>query len=519
METSMPTRNVHHDSGKVDLIAEARRQSALLTTSASLKGFAERRVPTRHASPNNRRGPDSSTTHEAAKTMNIKSSFKQITAILLTFLFATLAGCGGSGGGGGGGVGDNIDPRAAITVDPAKYDFLTLTEDNSATPRDVVVQSAGSADLRISSIALFNTTAFTLDIDPEQDPCGPLVRADLPLKSGESCRFRVGFNPPKHDSPAEFEAASIIQSNATVPSFPLVLRGKYERASEINVAISQIEACDRPDVDATVYVSVTDQAGFPIKTLTGGDFSFREMPLGGEFALIEPVHLDGFVDQENLSVSLIMDYSGSITDRDLRNMETAATSFIRRLNEGDEAEIIKYDSKIITMQGFTSDQEKLERAIKEAPPLDRGGTAFYDAIFAATTGRIIGPESPERSEVRRAVVALTDGEDNSSSMTLERIIEEALMDGTPIFPVGFGDQKNPEVLRKLARETGGVYLDLDDSDNLETIYVRVADLLFANQYVLRYSSTLGPQESGFLEVEVTALGKSARATGKISACE
>ena len=453
--------------------------------------------------------------------MDFKYSFKLLTVIFLASLVLALAGCGG-GGGGGENQGNinpvenqgDINPNAAISVDPAAFDFLTLTEDNSAPLKEVVIQSSGSADLRISSIAFFNAIAFTLDLDPAQDPCGPLVREAIPLKFGERCRFYVGFEPPKENAPAEFEKALVIQSNATVPSFPLVVRGTYDRASAINVAISQIDACERPS-EATVYVSLTDQAGFPIKGLTGAAFSLRERPLGGDFVPVA-ARLDGFVDVERLSVSLLMDYSGSIADRDLRNMETAGIAFVRRLQEDDEAEVIKYDSEIVTMQGFTSDLDRLEAAINEAPGLARGGTALYDAIAAATTERSAGTE---RSKERKAIIILTDGEDTSSAIELGDALAAAQTDGIPLFIVGFGEERNTDVLQRLADETGGVYFDSEASDNLEAIYVKLADLLFENQYVLRYRSALAPDESGSLELRVDALGRSGIAERTIPACE
>ncbi len=444
--------------------------------------------------------------------MKHKISFKLFSVIFLASLLVAMAGCGGGGGGGGDDSQGDIDANAAISVDPADFDFLTLTADNSALPQEFVIQSSGSADLRISSIAFSNATAFTLDLDPAQDPCGPLVRQANPLKSGERCRFRVEFNPPRENSD-EFEKALVIQSNATVPQFPVVVSGRYEPTSQINVAISQIDACERPDLDATVYVSVTDQADFPIKGLTIDNFLLREQPTDGNLVDVIVESL-GFVDQTGLSVSLLMDYSGSIVARDLLNMETAATTFVRRLQENDEAEVIKYDSESFTMQDFTSDLALLETAINEAPPLDRGGTALYDAIVAATTERT----DSDRSQGRKAIIILTDGEDNESDKEIGEAIAAAEADGIPLFTVGFGDE-NSDVLQRLADDTGGVYFASEASDNLEAIYVKLADLLFEDQYVLTYTSELPRVESGSLQVEVTAFETSDTDGRAIPACE
>ncbi len=449
--------------------------------------------------------------------MNLKLPFRTLNILFWVSLALSLTGCGG--GGDGGGVGGNplLVPIAAISVDPVRHDFLTLTEDNSATGKDITIRSRGSVPLRIEDIAFHTTSAFTVDHDPARDPCGPLIREAIPLASGESCRVRVGFNPPRHDFPAEFEAPLVIQSNATKPSFPLIL-GKYDRASKINVAISQVDACHRPNLPATVYVSLTDQAGFPLKGLGGENFLFRERPLDGDFVsdASHPHHV-GFIDQETLSVSLLMDYSGSISDRDLRNMEISGTAFVRRLKENDEAEVIKFAAKIVTVLHFTSDQEKLEAAINEAPPLARGGTAIYDTILAATTGRSV--DGPDRSKDRKAVILLTDGDDNRSTASLSDAIAAAQRDGTPLFVVGFGSGRNTQVLQQLADETGGVYFDMEVSDNLEAVYAKLADLLFEKQYILRYDSSLGWQESGSLEVRVDALGTSGTAERTISACQ
>ena len=131
------------------------------------------------------------------------------------------------------------------------------------------------------------------------------------------------------------------------------LLGSTEDITAVDVKINQIDACPRPLL-ATVYVSVTDQGGFPVDTLAEGDFTITEAGV----SKTPPTSFASVDDTVTLSVALLLDYSRSITAEpvNVTDMENAAVSFVNQLGANDEAEIIKYATTVDVTQSFTSDK-------------------------------------------------------------------------------------------------------------------------------------------------------------------
>jgi len=192
---------------------------------------------------------------------------------------------------------------------PADFDFGTVTDVNSTAPLEVTVRNDGDADLVVSGIALTDTNNFVLDLNSGVAPCGSIAPT---LSAGESCTVEVDFLPQDTVLPPEgllYAAALTVQSNDPImPTFDLGLTGKRQEIAGIQVKINQIDACPRiVGTPVKAYVSVIDQAGFPVTTLQAADFTIAESGAAigapGDAAFVN--------DSVSLSVSLVMDYSGS----------------------------------------------------------------------------------------------------------------------------------------------------------------------------------------------------------------
>ena len=268
------------------------------------------------------------------------------------------------------------------------------------------------------------------------------------------------------------------------------------------VQISQDESDETcPGAEITAFVSVLDQWRFPVKNLTENDFEIFE---NGDDKDIT----NFFFVLPGISVALVLDYSGSIIDKQeiINDMESAAVEFVDQLRIVDEAEIIKFATEIKVMQEFTSDRALLESAIKKEPGADIGRwTALYDAVSIAV-------EETEKfgTKDRKAVILLTDGRDvgddegnPGSDKDVNDVIQEAKDYGIPIFTIGLGDNVRKPPLIRMADETGGLFFESPTSDNLETIYQQLADLLFENQYIVEYDSGLARDETGNLKIKVS----------------
>jgi hypothetical protein len=229
------------------------------------------------------------------------------------FLFAMLSlafiGCGGSGG-------DAPAPAPSLEVLPADFQFATVTDNNSVEPLTVTLRNGGNANLVVSDIVLSDTVNYSLDLTTGAGACGS---ATPTIASGDSCTVIVEFIPQSFDT---FPADLTIASNDANTPYVMDLQGTKEDITEVNVKINQVEACPRPGL-ATVYVSVTDQGGFPVDGLDTDDFDILEAGVGK--ATTTAVSND---DTVTLSVALLMDYSGSITMEpdNVADMENAAIS-------------------------------------------------------------------------------------------------------------------------------------------------------------------------------------------------
>jgi VWFA-related protein len=279
------------------------------------------------------------------------------------------------------------------------------------------------------------------------------------------------------------------------------LLGTLEDITAVSVKINQIEACPRPGL-ATVYVSVTDQGGFPVEGLVKEDFDIIEAGFPKTTTTAVKVDDDPSTPV-TISVALLMDYSGSITMEpdNVTDMENAAIAFVDQLGADDEAEIIKYATTIEVTQPFTSDKPALRSAIQSTPNIG-STTALYDAIIQAAD------DISTSTKDRRAIIVITDGMDRDGSGNqqsdgdLADVIGDANTFGVPVFTVGLG-LVDTTILQDIADETGGTYSASATSDNLATIYQQLADLLFTDQYILTYTSSLASGATGDLDVAAT----------------
>ncbi|OOC48662.1 MULTISPECIES: choice-of-anchor D domain-containing protein [Thioalkalivibrio] len=419
-----------------------------------------------------------------------------------------LSGCGGGGGGDGGGG----NTASGITVVPKSFDFGIITEGNEdhVLPRQFIIRNEGTTTHNISSMSLFgdHPNQFELDESGGNAPCGA-PPFDLP--AGGSCTVVAEFKPVRL---GEFNALLVAQSDdPNTPTFGGVLRGTYEPIKSIHVNVNQVNACAFPP---KAFVSVTDQADFPIPNLVAGDFTLAGFAPGSYG--VQPISRN----YTDLSLSITMDYSGSITDFPdaVDNMEAGATSLVDAMQDNDEADIIKYADDVKPMtEYFKSDKDILKAAINNPPDLGRD-TAFY----GATEEAIARFDNPGSNNDRKAVIALTDGEDTvveDTEAALHDTIGEAVGADIPVFTIGFGEflqEAQKDELQRLADGTGGLFYQPASDANLQQAFLQVALLLFEYQYVIEFDD-LSDKEGTSLEVTVAYEGvKDATGTKTIQAC-
>jgi len=433
----------------------------------------------------------------------------EVSPVILFLLLAlTMTGCSSGGGGDSGGAAPAPPVGSpSLQVLPASFDFGAVTTTNSPAPLEVRIKNNGTAALQVSNIALSDQINFSLISNGGSRPCASISPT---IPAADSCTFQVGFQP---GTDGTFTGNIQIRSNdGTSPVFTLAINGTAEPVATLTVRINQLETSCPTDV-VNAYVSVTDQGGYPLPGLVGANFTVTEG--GTNLGIPTPTtYVD--VAYEAISITAVMDYSGTLTDQPqaVADMEAGFINLFNNLRPTDFGEIIKFDSQFEVVQPFTSNIAALVAAVSAA--FDKGrNTILYDAVFKAVDDTAL------RTGYRRAVVVTTDGVDEGSiAHNLTDVINNAIAKGVPIFTIGLGSGVNTAILEQMAADTGGQFFQAQTSQNLATIYQQLTSVLYEKQYILTFNqSVLGPGVTANLNIKATTpLGKFGDDTVVITSC-
>ena len=200
-----------------------------------------------------------------------------------------------------------------------------------------------------------------------------------------------------------------------------------------------------------------------------------------------------------IALAMLIDTSASM-DEKMATAQEAAIGFSQRLRPDDLAEIVDFDSRVNILQTFTNDAVELEQAIQQTSA--GGSTSLYNAIYISL--RELSKAPLRRADVRReAIIVLSDGEETSSLVTFDEVLEQAKRSETAIYSIGLqsddsrsrvGFREADFVLRQLAQETGGRAFFPNEVDELPKIYQDISDEL-SSQYSVGYISA-NPLQNG-----------------------
>ena len=245
----------------------------------------------------------------------------------------------------------------------------------------------------------------------------------------------------------------------------------------------------------SLNVTVTDQAQKYVVDLAQDDFQVYEDGVKQDVTLFNRTNLP-------IALALLVDTSASMETR-LPIAQEAAIGFSRKLRPQDLAEIIDFDSRVIVLQNFTNKASDLETAIRKTSA--GGSTSMYNAIYIALKD-LKKAVATNSDEIRRqAIVVLSDGEDTSSLLPFEEVLDLAKRSETAIYAIGLrasessssaskGFKEAEFVLRQLAQETGGRSFFPSQIADLNGIYGQIAEEL-SSQYTVGYTSK-NPKRDG-----------------------
>jgi Ca-activated chloride channel family protein len=193
-------------------------------------------------------------------------------------------------------------------------------------------------------------------------------------------------------------------------------------------------------------------------------------------------------EDEPISLGIIFDVSGSMKDK-ISTSRDAAVQFLKTGNPEDEYFLVEFSSRPSLAEAFTSDITRLQNHLIFTPA--GGMTALYDAVY-------LGLEKlKEGSNPKKALLLITDGEDNHSRYTFANVKEYVKEQDVAIYGIGIVSDWNSQlsagrtgraVIEDMTDLTGGRSFFPDSVGELEDICTKIA-LELKNQYVLFYHST------------------------------
>jgi len=251
----------------------------------------------------------------------------------------------------------------------------------------------------------------------------------------------------------------------------------------------------RAGVDVvSLNVTVTDGTSRYLTDLQQGDFSVFEDGVKQDVMLFSRTNLP-------IALALLLDTSASMETK-LPVAQEAAIGFAKRLRKQDLAEVVAFDNRVVVLQPFTNSEAELEQAIRKTSA--GGSTSLNNAVYIALKDlkKVVAKSS---DEVRRqAIVVLSDGEDTSSLLPFEEVLDLAKRSETAIYTIGLkadeggssarGFKEAEFVMRQFAQETGGRAFFATQVSELANIYGQISDEL-SSQYTVGYTSR-NPRRDG-----------------------
>jgi VWFA-related protein len=310
--------------------------------------------------------------------------------------------------------------------------------------------------------------------------------------------------PSKSNSDAAAEPAGSTQPDAQQPNSQhpnTETKAEAKPADQTAVPDEGRPTYRRQVNEVSVVFTVTDKHNRYVKDLKETDFKVVDDE--------KPIERMSSFRRESdlpLQVGLLIDASGSIRERFKFEQESA----IEFLNETirprfDKAFVLGFDSSLELTQDFTDSTERLSKGIRSLRP--GNATRLYDALYYACREKLL--QSAQSDSVRRAIVLVSDGDDNESHVTREEAIEMALRADVIIYTIstnysGSGNtEKYDKILERIADATGGRTFRPFQPQDVANAFAQIQDDL-RSQYALSYRPADFTHDGRYRTIEIMA---------------
>jgi VWFA-related protein len=275
-------------------------------------------------------------------------------------------------------------------------------------------------------------------------------------------------------------AALAAQQPATPPAAASAQSPATQPAEQADVSAPTIKLGVN---EVNLIFTVTDKHGHYIPNLRLSDFALAD---DGR----EPAKVTSFRQQINLPlrVGIVIDASTSIRSR-FQFEQQSATEFLLQIlkAKSDRAFVMGFDVTPTVTQDWTNNIDALETGVNRLRP--GGGTAMFDAVYTACRDKLLDA-SRGQEPVRKAMVLISDGDDNQSRVYLDEAIKECQRAETIIYAISTNwtpsRGKGDEVLARMATDTGGQVFFPPSVEEMSNSFHSIEEEL-RSQYALTYT--------------------------------
>ena len=255
--------------------------------------------------------------------------------------------------------------------------------------------------------------------------------------------------------------------------------------------------------EVNLIFTVTDKHGKFINDLQPKDFALLDDQK-------PPSQVYSFSQQTNLPlrVGLLIDASTSIRLQ-FKFEQQAATEFLLQVlrPQTDRAFIMGFNSKAYITQDYTNNPDALESGINKLQPA--GGTALYDAIYTACRDKLLSA-APAQATVRKALVVVSDGDDNQSRAYLDDAIKECQRAQAEVYTIstnsGPSRDRGDDTLNKISLATGGTAFFPHRIEDISNEFNSI-QLELRSQYALAYKPADFKPDGSFRTIYFEALDR------------
>ncbi len=272
---------------------------------------------------------------------------------------------------------------------------------------------------------------------------------------------------------------------------------EIQSKNQFDISIIQIFPQEFPKV--SVVFQAKNELGEPLWLLTKDEFNVRENTFECEI-----IDVRNISEKRPLNLALVFDHSGSMIENPEHMTDTSVSyqdlyfygmlpdGYVMSIEYAQEAVLnffnvesqledsmffVGFSKTVDKIEPLTNNFDRFERIVKNVKP--EGWTAFYDAVYSAV-------DSLKNHRSQPAVIALTDGGDNSSVHEYDELIEFANKHQVPIYIIGLGNV-NSSILNHICTSTNGFYYHTNEPTKLTEIYENIKKQL-RSIYELDYVS-------------------------------